>query len=448
MSVKITSTYINTPDVLDIRNFSNLQEVIDYAAGKPKILLLTSDVTVDSDIEIPENIWVVQLGGKFNIQENKTLTVNCRISGTKHVLFSGPGRVQGAPITDKIYDEWFSETVNRQISHARVISGVVIQQPRIINPVDGQIDFQGVIQSSPFATTESFAGPHDASDWEIATDSEFNNIVVASYNDTANLTTFAPSGLEPNTTYYVRVRYRSEFHLSPWSNPVRFSTPSSYIETPTITCTTGDSLYPVFRLSSFTAYGYDDNWQSTEWEIATDPNFNDVIRSHTETNSEYQSVWSITDDLLDVNSTYYVRARYNGDQGHSSNWSDSYVLNTGLYRIEFDIPTQVNEEDTIDVHVTHDNGREFDTSQYTLQGIVSHGVLTTSGMNIAWKLPEINQDTVVTITLWVTRNFDNVDVTERSTKSLTVKDVALTTDTAVVILDFSDCEYNDGWILD
>jgi len=198
-------------------------------------------------------------------------------------------------------------------------------------------------------------------------------------------------------------------------------------------------------LSSFTAYGYDDNWQSTEWEIATDENFENVIKSHTEVDPVLQSTWSITGDILDVNSTYYVRAKYNGDQGHSSNWSSPYVLSTGLYEVEYTIPTQANEQENVEIHVTHDNGREFDTSQYTLHGSVTHGTISISGMDVTWTLPEVSEDTVASITLWVTRSSDNADVTEHLTKSLTIKDVVFVTDSAVIITDFSQYDYNNLW---
>jgi hypothetical protein len=123
-------------------------------------------------------------------------------------------------------------------------------------------------------------------------------------------------------------------------------------------------------------------------------------------------------DLLQPYSTYYVRARYNGDQGHSSAWSDPYRLDTGPYKLEYTIPSQENEQTDVNIHVTHDNGREFDTNDYTLTGYVSHGDLYISGMDATWSLPEVNEDTQATITLWVNRNSDNETVTEKVSKSI------------------------------
>jgi len=320
-----------------------------------------------------------------------------------------------------------------------------IEQPSITSPTDGETDFTGTITSSPFTTTQTFCGNHDFSDWEIASDENFTNIVESSYHDTTNLTSYTPTNLDPSTTYYVRVRYSSDNHISPWSEQVQFTTAANYIETPTVSCSTGDSLYPTFNLTPFNTFGYTDNWQSTDWEIATDSDFNNVIRSYTETNPDNQDTWSITDDLLSINSTYYVRARYNGDQGHSSSWSDPYVLNTGLYDIEYTIPSQANEQTTINIHVTHDNSREFNASQYTLHGSVTAGTLTISDTNASWTLPDVTEDTTESITLWVTRNSDSAEVTEHLTKSLTVKAITMVTDDAVVISDFSQYDYDDGW---
>jgi len=325
----------------------------------------------------------------------------------------------------------------------------LIETPTIVQPKDGETDFSGAIKSSAYKPTNLFYGKHEASDWEIASDPDFKNIVESSYDDKTNLTSYQPQHLDPDTTYYVRVRYKSDNHNSEWSSPVEFTTASASIETPTLSTSDSGTLYPTFKLTPFKANGYSDNWKSTDWQIATDPKFNNLILSYTETNPSKQDTLTIDSDILDVDSTYYVRAKYNGDKGHSSNWSNVLEYNTAKYQIEYTIPSQENELSTVEDDVTHDGGRVFDITKYTLNGTVTHGTLTISGMHFAWNLPEVDKDTKATITLWVTRNSDSKIVTDKSSKQLTIKDVSLVSDSAVSVSNFKDnTEYNDGWDLD
>jgi hypothetical protein len=332
------------------------------------------------------------------------------------------------------------DNLNKTISES--VGGVVIEKPSILVPTYGQTDFSGEIQSSQFKPSETFYGNHDASDWEIASDAEFTNIVDSSYNDTVNLTSYTPNNLQPETTYYVRVRYRSDYHISQWSDPVKFTTSAAYIETPTVSTTSNGSVYPTFTLTSFNSVGYNSNWQSTDWQIATDSNFTNIIYSVTKT--DVPDTLTIDWDLLNINSTYYIRARYNDDQGHSSNWSSPLEYTTGLYQIEYLIPPQENELATVTTNVTHDGGKTFDTSQYVLKGTVTLGTLNISGMTATWTLPEVDSDTTASITLWV-EDLSGNQVTNQLTKSLTIINVTLTADTAVSVADFTTYEYNDGW---
>ena len=328
-------------------------------------------------------------------------------------------------------------------------SAILIETPSIVQPKDGETDFSGTIKSSAYKPTDLFYGEHEASDWEIASDSKFKNIVESSYDDKTNLTSYQPQHLDPDTTYYVRVRYKSDNHNSEWSNSVKFTTASAYIETPTLSTSDTGTLYPTFKLTPFKAHGYSDNWKSTDWQIATDPKFNNLVLDYTETDPSKQDTLTINNDILDVDSTYYVRAKYNGDQGHSSNWSNVLEYNTDKYQIEYTIPSQENELSTVEGDVTHDGGRAFDITKYILKGTVTHGTLTITGMHFSWNLPEVDKDTKATITLWVTRNSDSKIVTDKSSKQLTIKDVSLVSDSAVSVSNFKDnTEYNDGWDLD
>ena len=73
---------------------------------------------------------------------------------------------------------------------------------------------------------------HTASDWEIATDSNFNNIVDSTYKDLVNLTEWRPGNLTPNTNYYLRTRHYNYCIRSDWSDTLHLITSSSWVNIP------------------------------------------------------------------------------------------------------------------------------------------------------------------------------------------------------------------------
>lgn len=101
-------------------------------------------------------------------------------------------------------------------------------QPSISTPINGAIN-QGVsnlgITSSAFvAMGGSFT--HQSSDWQIATDAAFTNIVSQIADNTTNKVSWTvPVTLGLNTVYYVRVRYKgSNGNYGAWSATSSFTT--------------------------------------------------------------------------------------------------------------------------------------------------------------------------------------------------------------------------------
>lgn len=71
---------------------------------------------------------------------------------------------------------------------------------------------------------------HLNTDWQISTDVGFSNIVAQSMTDATNKLSYSFSaGLQLNTTYYVRCRYRdSNNNVSDWSNIITVQTKAAY----------------------------------------------------------------------------------------------------------------------------------------------------------------------------------------------------------------------------
>lgn len=112
--------------------------------------------------------------------------------------------------------------------------------PSITAPGNNATD----ISLTPTFTSSAFGvmadnSTHASSDWQVATDAGFTNVVKSTSTDAANKVAWATSGLTINTAYRVRVRHRSSNgKLSAWSNAVTFTTINVFVYNTTIAATT------------------------------------------------------------------------------------------------------------------------------------------------------------------------------------------------------------------
>ena len=100
-----------------------------------------------------------------------------------------------------------------------------VYTPTILSPTGSLVLNPVTLTASDFAS-EGLVKVHVSSDWQIATDSNFSNVVKSTTNDTVNKTSWSPSGdLDLGTTYYARVRYTGgpKELTSEWSATHSFS---------------------------------------------------------------------------------------------------------------------------------------------------------------------------------------------------------------------------------
>lgn len=107
--------------------------------------------------------------------------------------------------------------------------------PTITSPADAATDIieSPTLTASAFAPVNAPGETHTASDWQVATDSDFASIVVQSADDAANLESWkVPAGnLAVSTTYHARVRYAgATYGDSLWSDPISFTTASAFLD--------------------------------------------------------------------------------------------------------------------------------------------------------------------------------------------------------------------------
>jgi hypothetical protein len=189
-----------------------------------------------------------------------------------------------------------------------VIGGNLVLVPTILSHTDGDtVDINPTFSISAFETIPAGIDTYDSTDWEIATDSGFSNIVRSATNTN---TTWSPATLDNNVQYYFRVRHNGTSLVGEYNTITINTVAEDFINTPTITShTDGDIITtdPTFEVSVFaTTPSGADSYVSTEWELATDSSFSNIVRSDTNTNT----TWSPATLNADVD--YYLRVRYNG----------------------------------------------------------------------------------------------------------------------------------------
>ena len=111
--------------------------------------------------------------------------------------------------------------------------GIYINTPSIISPTPGANNQGPSINftSSTFGVSGG-TDTHEGTDWQIATDASFSNIVASVTNSSVNKTSWTAGGLQPNTTYYARLRYKGTIAgYGTWSTTAIYTTRSSFYPT-------------------------------------------------------------------------------------------------------------------------------------------------------------------------------------------------------------------------
>ena len=111
------------------------------------------------------------------------------------------------------------------------ITGPMVTQPVVTSPVNNAVDLNDAvtITSSAFLTTGQ-SDTHQSSSWQLATDSEFVNIISQVTNSTTNKTSWTVNNLAPNTAYYVRVAHKGvALAQSDWSPVSKFTTRLNFV---------------------------------------------------------------------------------------------------------------------------------------------------------------------------------------------------------------------------
>lgn len=104
---------------------------------------------------------------------------------------------------------------------------------RIIKPTVSGIVIPGFPNHSLAVTSSAFeyigtgTEQHISTDWQVATDISFTNIVGSATEDSVNKLSYTFNNLTPSTMFYFRSRYHGVNKISSWSDTVNITTPAS-----------------------------------------------------------------------------------------------------------------------------------------------------------------------------------------------------------------------------
>lgn len=207
------------------------------------------------------------------------------------------------------------------------VPAAAITAPTITAPTSGQIGFTGAAASSAFAVTNG-SDTHSSSDWQVATDAGFSNIVASVTASSANKTTWTPTGLTPGAFYHLRVRHLgSTLGASAYSAAVSFT--ALKVNAPSITSPAANAA-GVSPTATVTASAYSvngtDSHASTDWQVAANSTFTTIVASSASDAVNLTS-WQLPSGLA-PSTTYYLRARYRSATGVVSDYSVTAAFTT------------------------------------------------------------------------------------------------------------------------
>ena len=308
----------------------NIVSPANEATNQPGAVTLTSNAfAMEGGIDIHvSSDWEISTSGNFDVLLASTM--DDAVNKTSWLVSNlTPNTVYFARVRYKAnisgYSAW-SPIVSFTTS-----ATFAPNAPSVVSPAADAVDVSLALTVTGSAFDAYVTDTHHSSDWQIATDSGFTNIVRSATDDTLNKTSWAVTGLIDLTVYYVRVRYKgTTWGYSEWSAVSQFTTiQANSINTPEIVAPSanalGVSLSPNLSSSAFSVTGGSDSHLSSDWQIATDSGFTTVVKSTTNDTGN-KTTWSVTGLL--PNTVYYARTRHKGSVLPYSAWSTTVIFNT------------------------------------------------------------------------------------------------------------------------
>jgi hypothetical protein len=243
MAIKISNTTVldDSRQLVNITGVDSATKAAFDAAGIGGASL-ADDVTITGPATLPLNINVnYTLSSDSHLVDQNIVSFTYDIDGGSATTVAAAG--QSATITLNIggnvndthtlnvfgTDGLGNNTATETLNITMITEAVAA--PTITNPSNGATGVtQGVtFTASSFGTIGGSADTHQSTDWQVATDAGFSNVVASSLNDTSNKTSITLTNPNTGTTYYARARYRgTTFGYSAYSATVSYTTATTF----------------------------------------------------------------------------------------------------------------------------------------------------------------------------------------------------------------------------
>ena len=224
----------------------------------------------------------------------------------------------------------------------------IINKPVIISPANFTTDYIGAVTST-YNTSSTYEGLQTRVIWECALDDNFNDIADR-YEGIDNLTSWTPSVGLALTQVFIKTKQISDGHRSEFSDVISFTTPNTFIQTPTIGISgnlSGLLLTPTISLSAFSVFNGSDIHVSTDYQVVNKAT--GVVKWESLGNTVDKL--GITTGQLDVQTEYTFRARFNGQTYGSSSWVEIDGTTVNIY-VENPILTVAGTPDSVTLSPT------------------------------------------------------------------------------------------------
>ena len=303
-----------------------------YTDNKVAGLVNTSPETLDTLNEL-----AAALGNDPNFATTITNLVGTKLSSDDFIAAIGT-MVQpynSGTVVDPAYvhtDNNFTmpekEKLARLVENPEVAA---IRKPSITTPVSGDT---GVLRATDILSTTYYSlygVPHENSQVQVTSDNLFASIILDKITP-GGVTSQRAEDLPHSTLLYAKVRYQdSDGIWSEWSDPVSFTTTTTYITAPTVVSPAGGAAdvpeQPVIELSAFAVTGGTDTHAATSVRIKNAGGA--VVWEQTET-TPLNNIAVPAGVLQEGGLSYTSEPRYHGETYGASAWGEASSFTTAM----------------------------------------------------------------------------------------------------------------------
>ena len=321
MAIKVSGTTV----IDNSRQLSNIASIDSTTSSTLKAAGLGASTNLFGDPNVYSEQVVTFSITNFRIDGTYTVAV-----GTGSAIISGQNVIYTAPNITSDSTTTLTVTVTLDGNAVDTAYSLNLKPRAVLKPtltVVGGTTNVNLLNRTYNGSAFEFAGgtdTHASTDWQVATDSNFSNLIVNINDTTTDLTSYNDTyTLTADTNYYVRVRYNSNTYslTSEWSDTVVMDSAGGQVTTPTTTFSNGTWTGSAYAVTGTQPNG--DTHESSSWYVYSDSGGSNLLGSVLNSTTNKTSIGfgdfsgvSFTDSTV-----YYVKVVYNSSTLGASNAS-------------------------------------------------------------------------------------------------------------------------------